>query len=93
MDSRGTPGGILAAHPADQFPGLSGNRGTSESAVPNLPRPEQTETFAVPCDDGLGPNDDQGIRQSLQTWDSQAQNCRSAAVSFGRFTERCRMPS
>ena len=61
MDSWGTPGGILAAHPADQFPSLSGDLGTSRSAVPNLPRPKQAEAFAVPCDDGLWPDDDQDI--------------------------------
>jgi hypothetical protein len=32
-------------------------------------------------------------RHSLQTADSQTHSSRSAAVSFGRFTDRCRIPS
>ncbi len=70
-----------------------GNLGTSRSTVPGLPRPKRTEALAVPCDDGLGPDDDQDIPPVAPTWDSHAQSCRSAAVSFGRLTERCRTPS
>jgi hypothetical protein len=31
-------------------------------------------------------------RQPVQNWDSRAQRNRSAAVSFGHLTERCRTP-
>ena len=82
MDSWGAPGGILAAYPADQFSSLSGNRRPSKSAVPGLPRPEQTEAFAVPCHDGLGPNDDQGIPPVAP---DLGQPCPEVSISGGQF--------
>jgi hypothetical protein len=47
----------------------------------------------VPADDGRGFDDKRLDCQSFQTTHSQAHNNRSADVSLGRWTERCKTPS
>src|ERR1700737_4015511 len=48
MDAGCPPSGIFAAHPADQVADFAGKRGSSRLALPNPPRPEETEPPAVP---------------------------------------------
>jgi hypothetical protein len=59
----------------------------------DLPGPETGESLSGATDDGCGLDDDALDCQSFQTAHSQAHNNRSAGVSLGRLTERCRTPN
>jgi hypothetical protein len=60
VDARCAPERILAAHLSDQLAHLFGNRWPAGLAVTNFPCPEQAEALAVPGNDGLRFDDDQG---------------------------------
>ena len=60
-------------------------------AMANLPAPVECKVLAVPTDHGGGFDDEILDCRPFQTGESQAQRKRSAAVSFGRLTERWRM--
>ena len=90
VDARRAPKRIVAAHLANQVPRFLGDRRPSRLAVPHLPGPERPKPFAVPGNHRLRFHDDRADRQPVQYRDSRAQRNRSAAVSLGRFTERCK---
>jgi len=60
MDARRGPERILAAHFAVQFSPAFRNRWSAKLAVTDSPSPEQPATLAVPVNDGIRLNDDQG---------------------------------
>jgi hypothetical protein len=60
VDARSTPEWIFAAHLADQITDFYRNAGPSDSAATDLPGPEEPKALAVPADDSLGLDDDEG---------------------------------
>ncbi len=57
VDAGCTPTRILPAHPADQIANLARNDGSSRSAAPHLPSPEQAKAGAMPGNDRFGLDD------------------------------------
>ena len=53
MNSRGSPEGIIFAHGADEIANILGNPRSSRLAMPAFPGPKQSESLAMPGDDGL----------------------------------------
>jgi hypothetical protein len=92
VDARRSPKRILAAHLANQVPRFLGDRRSSRLAAAQLPSPERPKPLAVPVDHRVlsGFTMTRAERQPVQNRDSRLQRNRSAAVSFGRFTKRCR---
>ena len=60
MNSRGSPEDIIFTNRADEITHLLGNPGSSRLAVPAFPGPKQSESLAMPSDDGFRFNDDKG---------------------------------
>jgi hypothetical protein len=60
MNSGGSPEGIVFAHGADEITNILGNPGPSRFAMPAFPGPKQSESFAMPGDDGFRFNNDKG---------------------------------
>ena len=58
-DSRGAPRRVFAAHVADKCADLTVNLG-SAWGLPGLPSPVEAKSHAMPADDSLGLNDEQG---------------------------------
>src|SRR5271166_5179542 len=56
MDARCTPGGVLAAHLADQISDLARNDRLSRLPTAHLPSPEQAKAGTMPGNDRLGLN-------------------------------------
>ena len=54
MNPWSTPERIGFALVANQIADVFRHRGSPGSPVPTLPSPKQTETLAMPCDDGVG---------------------------------------
>jgi hypothetical protein len=93
VDAGCSPQRILAAHFADQFSHVFRDRwppGWPERTlhVQNSRKPLRCQAMTV-----SGLTMTKADRQSFQTSHSHVQRSRSAEVSFGRFTERCRTPS
>ena len=61
MDPRCAPPCVLPRHPSDQIADLPRHRWSARLSPPRLPCPEKPERLAVPTDDGLGPDDYQGV--------------------------------
>ena len=61
MDPRCAPPCVLPRHPSDQIADLPRHRWSARFSPPRLPCPEKPEPLAVPTDDGLGPDDYQGV--------------------------------
>ena len=61
MDPRCAPPCVLPRHPSDQIANLPRHRWSARLSPPRLPCPEKPEPLAVPTDDGLGPDDYQGV--------------------------------
>ena len=61
MDPRCAPPCILPRHPSDQIADLPRHRWSARLSPPRLPCPEKPEPLAVPTDDGLGPDNYQGV--------------------------------
>ena len=61
MDPRCAPPCVLPRHPSDQMADLPRHRWSARLSPPRLPCPEKPEPLAVPTDDGLGPDDYQGV--------------------------------
>ena len=61
MDPRCAPPCVLPRHPSDQIADLPRHRRSARFSPPRLPCPEKPEPLAVPTDDGLGPDDYQGV--------------------------------
>ena len=61
MDPRCAPPCVLPRHPSDQIADLPRHRRSARFSPPRLPCPEKPERLAVPTDDGLGPDDYQGV--------------------------------
>ena len=61
MDPRCAPPCVLPRHPSDQIADLPRHRRTARFSPPRLPCPEKPEPLAVPTDDGLGPDNYQGV--------------------------------
>ena len=61
MDPRCAPPCVLQRHPSDQIADLPRHRWSARLSPPRLPCPEKPEPLAVPTDDGLGPDDYQGV--------------------------------
>jgi hypothetical protein len=105
VNTRSAPYRVFTIHRPDQFANFMGNARPPPFAVPNLPDPEQLRTLLDQgnAEDGtlVVPGnhrrcfDDEDLpdRDSLQMADIMTHSSRSAAVSFGRFTDRCRIPS
>ena len=90
VDARRSPQRIVAAHLPNQVPRFPGDRRPSRLAAAHLPGPDHVKPFAVPGNQRLRFHDDQGRRPAGPKLRQRAQRNRSAAVSFGRFTERCK---
>jgi len=58
MNPGSSPGGIIFAHSTDEFASILRNSGSSRLAVPAFPGPKQSESLAMPGDDGLRFNND-----------------------------------
>ena len=58
---RGDAMNTLPRHPSDQIANLPRHRWSARFSPPPLPCPEKPEPLAVPTDDGLGPDDYQGV--------------------------------
>ena len=56
MDPGRTPQCVLPRHPSDQIADLPRHGRSPRFSPPRLPCPEKPEPFAVPPDDGLGPD-------------------------------------
>jgi hypothetical protein len=93
VDTWRTPQRVLAVHPSDTGPNVCRNGWSADAAAPRLPRPEHPETRAMPGNNGAGLTITSADRQAGQIRESHIQKSRSAVVSLGRFTERCRAPS
>ncbi len=61
VDARGAPQRVVPAHSPDQIPHLRGHRRSSFPSRSGFPTPEQPKTLAVPANDGLRFDDDDGI--------------------------------
>ena len=61
MNPRRTPQRVLPRHPSDQIADLPRHGRSARFSAPRLPCPEKSEPPAVPTDDGLGPDDYQGV--------------------------------
>ena len=64
MDPRCAPPCVSPRHPSDQMADLPRHRWSAQLSPPPLPCPEKPEPLAVPTDDGLGPDDYQGVAPS-----------------------------
>jgi hypothetical protein len=58
MNRGSSPGGIIFAHGADEFANILGNPRSSRFAVLAFPGSKQSESLAMPGDDGLRFNND-----------------------------------
>ena len=61
MDPRCAPPCVLPRHPSDQIADLPRHRRSARFSPPRLPCPEKPEPLAVLTDDGLGPDNYQGV--------------------------------
>jgi hypothetical protein len=61
MDPGRTPHCVVPRHPADQIADLPRHCRPTRLAPSRLPCPEKPKPFAVPTDDGLRPDDYQGV--------------------------------
>ena len=61
MNPRRTPQRVLPRHLSDQIADLPRHGRSARFFPPRLPCPEKPEPPAVPTDDGLGPDDYQGV--------------------------------
>src|SRR5215470_1806620 len=59
VNTRCAPSRILPTHPTDQVADFVSDGRTTRLSVPDLPRPEEAKSSAVPGDDGLRFHDDQ----------------------------------
>ena len=89
VNARCAPQRILPTHLANQVPRFLGDRRSSRVAAAHLPGPEQSKPFRCHWITVSGFTMTRADRQPDQNRDSRAQRNRSAAVSLGRFTERC----
>jgi hypothetical protein len=60
MNSGGSPEGIVFAHGADEITNILGNPGPSRFAAPAFPGPKESESLAMPGNNGFWFNDDEG---------------------------------
>ena len=59
MNSRGSPEDIIFTNRADEITNLLGNPGSSRLTVPAFPGLKQSESLAMPSDDGFRFNNDE----------------------------------
>ena len=93
MDPRCAPPCVLPRHPSDQMADLPRHRWSTRLSLcgaPRLPCPEKPEPLAVPTDDGLGPDDYQGVAPAGHRQDRMTQKTLSAFRSDGRGLFRFR---
>jgi hypothetical protein len=92
VDAGRAPERIVAAHLPNQLADFLRHRWTPGLAMTNFPGPDQPACLAVPGNNSLWLDDDQGRSPITPSFAEPRQSSRSAGVSFGRFTERCRTP-
>ena len=58
VNSGRTPSRVVSAHGADQISSFLGNTWTSSLSASDLPVPVPAEALTMPCDDGIGFDDE-----------------------------------
>ena len=69
LDAGRTPKRIVAAHFADQFSHVFGNRRPAKLAATNFPGPDQPEALTMPANDGFRLDDGQGRSPSAPNFE------------------------
>ena len=82
-------------HPFDEASNLDGRRGSAAMALFHArpPSPEPAKPFALPADDRVGLDVNQGTAPASPQQDSPTQNTRSKEVNVGRFRFRWKAAS
>lgn len=93
MDARCAPERILVTHCANELACLGRHTGTPRTATAGFPRLEQRKPLRCHPITVAGLTMISAERQFRQVDARHAQRNQSEAVSFGRFTERCRTVS